>query len=65
MEITVQAGDTLGHIALRHLGDASRWRDIYSLNVEAITKEQQRFAARRQMRGPDWIFPGLKLELPA
>ena len=64
MEITVQPGDTLSHIAHRYLGDATRWPQVYRDNAERIAAAQ-RMPARSAMRGPDWIFPGLVLRLPA
>jgi nucleoid-associated protein YgaU len=62
--IEVKAGDTLSHIALRHLSDAGRWPEIYGLNAAAIEAEQARYPTRRMMRGPHWIFPGMTLRLP-
>jgi nucleoid-associated protein YgaU len=64
-KVTVQPGDTLSHIALRHLGDVSRWPEVFRLNEAAILTEQSRYEARRSMRGPHWIFPGQRLDLPA
>ena len=42
---TVQAGDTLSHIAQRHYGKASRWHAIFDAN-------------RDQLDNPDLIQPG-------
>lgn len=50
--VTVQKGDTLSGLAKRHLGAASRWREIYDLNRGAIGTN------------PDKIFPGTVLTLP-
>jgi nucleoid-associated protein YgaU len=49
---TVQAGDTLSHIAQRHYGKASRWHAIFDAN-------------RDQLDNPDLIQPGQVLTLPA
>lgn len=54
----VEPGDTLSGIAEQHLGDASRWRQVWHLNQD-----------RRQHDGevpsdPDLIRPGWKLRLP-
>ncbi|MEV5576600.1 BTAD domain-containing putative transcriptional regulator [Spirillospora sp. NPDC052269] len=54
----VEPGDTLSGIAEHHLGDASRWRQVWHLNQD-----------RRQPDGevasdPDLIRPGWKLRLP-
>ena len=49
---TVQAGDTLSHIAQRHYGKASRWHAIFDAN-------------RDQLDNPDLIHPGQVLNLPA
>jgi Uncharacterized protein containing LysM domain len=49
---TVQAGDTLSHIAQRHYGKASRWHAVFEAN-------------RDQLDDPDLIRPGQVLKLPA
>ncbi len=49
---TVQAGDTLSHIAQKHYGKASRWHAIFDAN-------------RDQLDDPDLIRPGQVLKLPA
>ena len=48
---TVQAGDTLSHIAQRVYGKASRWHAIFDAN-------------RDQLDDPDPIRPGQVLTLP-
>ena len=63
---SVKQGDTLWSIAQSLLGDGLRWRELWKLNHERIDREQLRYPeARRCMRGPDWIFPGTELVLPA
>jgi nucleoid-associated protein YgaU len=49
---TVEAGDTLSHIARRFYGKASRWREIFEAN-------------RDQLDDPDLIRPGQVLLIPA
>jgi nucleoid-associated protein YgaU len=49
---TVQTGDSLWKVAEERLGDATRWPDIYKLNMDKIGTN------------PDLIHPGLKLDLP-
>jgi len=49
----VQAGDTLGSIAVARLGDAARWKEIYEANKDVIGDN------------PDLIEVGMKLTLPA
>ncbi len=48
---TVKSGDNLSHIARDFLGDANRWREIYSLNQDSI-------------REPNFIYIGQVLQLP-
>ncbi len=40
---TIVSGDTLSEIALRFLGDASRWREITDANGNTFTEEQARY----------------------
>lgn len=48
---TVQAGDTLGVVAQRALGDSGRWQEVFNAN-------------RDQISNPNLIFPGMVLRLP-
>jgi nucleoid-associated protein YgaU len=48
----VQSGGTLSHIALRLLGDAARWQEIYELN-------------RDELVSPDELPVGLELRIPS
>lgn len=50
---TVKSGDTLYAIAKTELGDGTRWREIYNLNVMAIGPD------------PNLILPGQALVMPA
>lgn len=63
IQVTVEAGDSLWKLAARHLGSPRRWVEIWQLNRAAITAEQRRRRCRR-MLGPDWIFPGMTLQVP-
>ncbi len=49
--ITVQPGDTLGIIALKHYGSVQRWRDIFQAN-------------RDRLNNPDLVPAGMRLRLP-
>lgn len=51
MRYVVQRGDTLSGIALRILGDADRWREIYALNEDRLLQ-------------PDLIHEGMTLWVP-
>jgi Tfp pilus assembly protein FimV len=51
-EYSVQSGDNLWEIARKHLGDGSRWGEIYKMNADAIGQN------------PDLIHPGTSLKLP-
>jgi len=48
---TVQVGDTLGHIAQKFYGKASRWPEIFEAN-------------RDKLRHPDILFHGTTLRIP-
>jgi nucleoid-associated protein YgaU len=50
-EYTVEAGDTLSHIALKYYGDQFRWNKIYEAN-------------KPTMKNPDYIYVGQKLLIP-
>jgi Animal haem peroxidase/LysM domain len=50
--IIVNPGDTLSGLALGHLGDGSRWTEIFALNGDVLTN-------------PDVIMAGQVLQLPA
>lgn len=49
---TVQSGDNLWDLASKHLGDGSRWGEIYKLNEGVIGSN------------PRLIMPGTELQLP-
>lgn len=50
--LTVRHGDTLAKLAREHLGDASRWKELYALNQAVIGPN------------PNLIVPGMVLQLP-
>jgi hypothetical protein len=50
--IEVVRGDTLWHLAARHLGDPARWPSLFEAN-------------RGVVRDPDLIYPGQALALPS
>lgn len=55
--IVVKPGDSLWHLAERHLGDALRWEDIYELNSGPLP-------GGGTLRDPNLIHPGWRLRLP-
>lgn len=67
-QITVEGGDTLSSIALKTLGNANRWPEIFRANRAGIVAEQKRRNIGRIVGEPlheeDWIFPGFTLALP-
>ena len=62
MTYIVKSGDTLWLIAKEQLGDATKWQAIYHRNINKIKKAQS-IRGRDHLRGPDWIYPGLVLEI--
>jgi len=46
----IRPGDTLQKLALRYLGSASRWQELYRLNPQII-------------EDPHWIYPGRRLRV--
>jgi nucleoid-associated protein YgaU len=51
MRYRVRAGDSLGLLARRYLGSASRWQEIHRVN-------------RQRISHPNWIYPGQVLLIP-
>ncbi len=54
----VERGESLWSIADDHLGDSTRWPEIYEVN------EGRTFGDGRTLADPDLIHPGWELELP-
>ena len=59
IKVTVRPGDTLRMIAMTHLGDESRWPEIFALNM-GMTQ-----ADGRALTNPDLIVIGWVLQVPA
>jgi two-component SAPR family response regulator len=57
--IVVATGDTLIGLARTHLGEASRWREIFDLNRDRQQADGGRLVS------PSLIHPGWRLRLPA
>ncbi|RKT86411.1 DNA-binding transcriptional activator of the SARP family [Saccharopolyspora antimicrobica] len=57
--ITTQPGDTLTSLAQHHLGDSTRWEEIYALNAHHPQPDG------RALRDPDMVFPDWHLALPS
>ena len=51
-QYTVERGDTLSTLALRHYGDPFKWEKIYEANKET-------------MKNPDYIYVGQRIIIPA
>lgn len=49
---TVERGDTLSYLALRHYGDPFKWQKIYEANKET-------------MKNPDYIYVGQRIIIPS
>lgn len=62
--VEVKSGDTLWSLAKEHLGDPYKWTRLYAVNELTILKAQ-RVRGRQKFIGPDWIFPGTVLVVPA
>lgn len=60
---TVVSGDTLSAIALRILGDASRWTEIYDANESAVESAARSHGYATSNHG-NLIFPGTRLTIP-
>lgn len=55
----VVSGDTLWNIAVEHLGDGLRWREIHDLSKDGVQTH------RGKITDPNLIFPGDVVLLPA
>ena len=61
---TVKRGDTLWALSKKFYGDATKWRKIYNANKSAIEKDARKYGRSSSSNG-HWIYPGLKLTIPA
>lgn len=69
----IKPGDTLSGIADRKMGNASRWRELYTLNKDVIEKAARSRGLTSSAGGGPlpmrtigwWIFPGTELQIPA
>lgn len=62
-EYTIIQGDTLTKIAQKTLNDGSRWKEIYTLNKEAIEADAKKHGVASSSNGKQ-IYPGLTLKIP-
>lgn len=60
----VKSGDCLWNIAKKFYGDGSTWKKIYNANKSAIEADAKKHGYKSSSNG-HWIFPGLKLTIPA
>ena len=51
LDYTVQRGDTLSYLALKYLGHAYKWAEIFAANKET-------------MKNPDFLYVGQKIKIP-
>ena len=61
---TVKKGDCLYNIAKKQLNNASRWKEIYTLNKKTIESVAKKHGRKSSSNG-HWIYPGTKLKLPS
>lgn len=61
---TVKSGDCLWNIAKKFYGNGAKWRTIYDANKTAIEADARKHGYKSSSTG-HWIFPGLKLTIPA
>lgn len=60
---TVKSGDCLYNIAKKQLGNANKWKSIYTLNKKVIEATAKKYGRKSSSNG-HWIYPGEKLKLP-
>lgn len=61
---TIQSGDCLWNIAKKYYDDGSKYTLIYKANKDAIEADARKHGYSSSSNG-HWIFPGLKLIIPA
>jgi hypothetical protein len=59
----VQSGDCFWNIAKAAYGNATRWKEIYEANKEAVEADARKHGLKSSENG-HWIFVGLKLTIP-
>lgn len=60
----VKSGDCLWNIAKKFYGKGSLWKKIYNANKKAIEADAKKHGRKSSSNG-HWIYPGLKLTIPA
>ena len=61
---TVKSGDCLWNISKKFYGNGSDWKIIYDANKSAIESDAKKHGKNSSSNG-HWIYPGLKLTIPA
>lgn len=61
---TVKSGDCLWNIAKKYYGNGAEWKKIYNANKSAIEADAKKHGKSSSSNG-HWIYPGLKLTIPA
>ena len=61
---TVKSGDCLWNIAKKFYGNGTQWKKIYEANKSAIEADAKKHGKKSSSNG-HWIWPGLKLTIPA
>lgn len=60
----VKSGDCLWNISKKFYGKGSEWTKIYNANKSAIEADAKKHGKKSSSNG-HWIWPGLKLTIPA
>jgi nucleoid-associated protein YgaU len=61
-DVSVTPGDTLWALAVQHLGDGQRWREIYMMNLDVMYRHQ---ASHNSPPTYQLIYPGQTLRVMA
>lgn len=62
-DYVVKQGDTLMNIAKKQLNNSSKWKEIYTLNKNAIENAAKKNGRKSSSNG-HWLYKGTKLKLP-